>query len=655
MANASADKFKGLALRHGEKVVMGLTAALCVMFLGMAVSKPSIETTPENVKKAAEQAETNLRTPQKPEDILHKLEEGGLKNPDFVKMVDAQEKDKLNPLAYRVPSPWVTFEPGAGLIRDMPELIAPAELLAYPGRGSALVFALDDNGERVPEPKKEVVETPQTRRRKKKKKRAAGSMGSMAMMQQSMGSAGGAPKTDAKAKAAAEKKYQEEVKRKNALVAGKVDTSKQEPEKPAEAEGPFKEVTKGLRWVAITGTLDNKKLRENYLQALKQPEIAYPHFKQLDVERQVLGSDGEWSEWEPVDLEQNWAIVNNLPEEEEELTPDTARIDALVDPLPFLRAGYWEKVHVAKLVPKEKLEVEKPVVAAASGGMGGSAEMQMQMQMQQQQMQVQQQQGMQQEQMMQQQMQMMQQMGSGGAGFGGGAETINFEHEDSDSVMVRSLDFTVEPDKTYRFRLRIVVFNPNKGREDISPGVDNKSAELNGPWSEPTNEVTMPPDVATYALHPTPRPNSGKRLEPVQFQVAKWNPDDGITVLKTFDAAPGEIIGDTGSVYVPGIDGGEKKSRRIDFNSQRVVLDTIGGTQRIPSALGIPGIIEVPAVSLLLRSDGSVVLHTQEDDVPNEVRKDMEGSYKRELEESGKERESSLGMGSMMGMPGAAR
>ncbi len=40
---------------------------------------------------------------------------------------------------------------------------------------------------------------------------------------------------------------------------------------PAAAEGPMKETTKGLRWVAITGVLDYKKLRDNYLNALKMP------------------------------------------------------------------------------------------------------------------------------------------------------------------------------------------------------------------------------------------------------------------------------------------------------------------------------------------------------------------------------------------------
>ena len=82
--------------------------------------------------------------------------------------------------------------------------------------------------------------------------------------------------------------------------------------------------------------------------------------------------------------------------------------------------------------------------------------------------------------------------------------------------MIRALDFTVEPDTTYRFRVRIVVYNPNLGREDVSPGVDTKTVELNGPWSEPTEEVTMPPDVATYALNR--EPNVPRKLDQVNVR-----------------------------------------------------------------------------------------------------------------------------------------
>jgi hypothetical protein len=142
MANASVEEIKALGLRHGEKVVMGITAALCLMFLYMAATRPTIETTPEDVRKAASQAESNLSRRQNNEDILKLLENENIKNPNFEKMVDNQASNKIDPIAFRVASPWISPEPGAGLIRDTPALIAPTELVAYPGRGGVLMFEL---------------------------------------------------------------------------------------------------------------------------------------------------------------------------------------------------------------------------------------------------------------------------------------------------------------------------------------------------------------------------------------------------------------------------------------------------------------------------------------------------------------------------------
>ena len=53
MANASADKLKILALRHGEKAVMTVTTMLCVLFLYKAVTRETITLTPEDFNTLA--------------------------------------------------------------------------------------------------------------------------------------------------------------------------------------------------------------------------------------------------------------------------------------------------------------------------------------------------------------------------------------------------------------------------------------------------------------------------------------------------------------------------------------------------------------------------------------------------------------------------
>jgi len=219
-------------------------------------------------------------------------------------------------------------------------------------------------------------------------------------------------------------------------------------------------------------------------------------------------------------------------------------------------------------------------------------------------------------------------------------EEANFTKIEDPTIMIRSLDFTVEPDKSYRFRVRVVVVNPNKDHTDINPGVDVESKDLLGPWSEPTNEVAVPADVAAYAQAPV---QTERRRDQVAFQVIRWVPDTGQTVLKIDEAGPGEIVGEFGTVQMPSSEGGGPKSAGVDFNSRAVVLDTVGGREMIPDFGVERNRFEIPAVAMVVQADGSVAIRSQAADKANEVREDMEVNYRQALEDSGKKREAGSG------------
>jgi hypothetical protein len=647
-SNAAVEKLKALGLRHGEKVGVGLAAALCVLLLVMAAGKETINMTPDQVKKAAEQASANLNKEQPEESILERLENEWLKKPEFEAVVDKQAKTMLVAAPYKPRTPWVAPEPGAGLLRDDPVLIAVSELYAYPGRGGVLMYELKD-GERVKDDGKGPDETTKVRRTVKKKRRSGGMMGGSGMMAMS---GGGSAKNAEKIAKEKEEEYKAKVKALNEKLIKDKGQPKEEPAAaPVEEGGPWKEKTVGKRWVVLTGTIDHKQLRDNYSQAVKRPEAAHPHYKRLDVERQTKQPDGTWTEWEPVDAEKNEEVILNLPEEEEELTPEDVRFEALVDPLPFLRAGIWERVHIGSLVPKEKKEIAKPQLDAGEGMMMASPGMEpgrMPGMMPPE--------GMMAPGMMSSGM-MVPGMMSGMEG-AAPAEDTNFPKTESDTIMIRSLDFTVEPDTTYRYRVRIVVYNPNYEREDVNAGVNTKDKYLKGPWSDPSEEATMPADVTAYAFKPAPNAKQSD-VVPVQFQVTKWNPDDGVTVVRTFDAAPGDIVGEKASVLIPTSDGSKASNQSVDFNTNQLVLDSAGGTQPLP-AIGINGnTFEAPVLSLLVRPDGSVVARNQAIDLQDEVRADIVSNYEKEKKDaqSGKKRENAYGdsMGSYMmggGMPG---
>jgi hypothetical protein len=666
MANPTVEKLKDLGLRYGDKAAVALMSLLFVVCFGMAVSKKAIETTPDEVKKAAESADTNISRRREREAIIKTLEDGGIKPTKFAMQVEETAKSVLVADVFKPDRQWVTPEPGAGLIRDTPGLIAPTDLFAYPGRGGALVYALDEQGNRIPDTEKK--EAPKERPRRKRK-RSAGMPG-MGGGGYGMAMGGARKKGHRKSQAEIEqeqKKETEEAKRELAAKLAGPDTplSKEEQEKADAADkGPaMKEITKGLRWVAITGLLDHGKMLANYRDALKNPAVAFPHYARLDLERQTRQKDGSWSDWEAVDSKRNYDIIENLPEEDEELTPDTVRPENLVDPLPFLRSGLWEKVHIASLVPSEKKKIAPPPAMGGMmggyGGGGGSGAM----------------------------MQAM--MGGGGkggmmggsrggyagmlGGYGGGGgsgaimqammggrggmmgggfggmagatEDTNFWKSEERKVMIRALDFTPEPDNDYRYRVRIVVFNPNHNRDDVNHDVDKKATELFGPWSAPTDEVTMPADAAPYAMGTLPA-NPKSDIQ-VRFQVIRFDPSEaagGVTVNAFFNASPGEVIGELTTRDVPVSDGSGKKPKPIDFNTRQIVLDAAGGLMPLPP--GMPGAaLQRPALALVLKSDGSVMAHAEADDATNEVRKDIERNYAREIKDSTKERKSSMGSG----------
>ncbi len=327
-----------------------------------------------------------------------------------------------------------------------------------------------------------------------------------------------------------------------------------------------------------------------------------------------------------------------------------------------MTAGLWERVHVASLVPKEKKEIPKTQVAQGGGMMGGGMMGGMMSggssgsggQMQK---------------MMGQMMGGSASRGGGmmggsasrggmmgggmmGGGMTGGSESAgNYWKTDEKTVMIRAFDFTVQRDVSYRYRVRVVVFNPNYHREDVAAGVDTKTKELRSGWSDPTDEVHMPPDVMPYAIGSDPvGPNSDMK---VNFQVVRFRPSDGVTVTRNFSKGVGEVIGEPRTAEIPSSDGTKSKNSTIDFNSHQIVLDinaskkTSGYQQLPPGFVGPP--IERPALTLLLRPDGSVIVHNEADDIANEVRRDIDANYKHEIAQSGKERKHSMGTGMMGG------
>ncbi len=260
-----------------------------------------------------------------------------MKVANFEKIVDVRQNTSFDSTKYNLVADLASPEPGAGLIRDMPELLAPTELYVYANRGAVKVFALDEDGLPKLKPEEKGGSTG-----KRKSSRRGG-----------MGLAGGGRTKkgggSAKQREAEEKKKAAEIERlKGAGVAGggeaKADENKDEPEElPSDNPDDYIQENTGFRMVTMVGKFDHKRQRELYAKALKVDlASANPHYLRLDVERQKLERDGTWSNWTPLDRKRIEDFMKYRKTTlEEEWVPQDSRIDALVDPLPHFEVGYW--------------------------------------------------------------------------------------------------------------------------------------------------------------------------------------------------------------------------------------------------------------------------------------------------------------------------
>ncbi len=66
----SSNSSRNLVLRHGEKAGVAIASMVFLVCVGMAASQKTIETTPDQVKKAAQLSESNITRLEKRETII---------------------------------------------------------------------------------------------------------------------------------------------------------------------------------------------------------------------------------------------------------------------------------------------------------------------------------------------------------------------------------------------------------------------------------------------------------------------------------------------------------------------------------------------------------------------------------------------------------
>lgn len=114
-------------------------------------------------------------------------------------------------------------------------------------------------------------------------------------------------------------------------------------------------------------------------------------------------------------------------------------------------------------------------------------------------------------------------------------------------------DITVEPGKTYRYRIRYTIKNPAFAYDNACQPQDLANTfAIDSELSEPTNAITIPNTTMYFAVA---APKLGREIRFVQFEVYTWTVD-GLVQAPTKDttAVPGDMIDPTQNVQVTLVD-----------------------------------------------------------------------------------------------------
>jgi hypothetical protein len=423
---------------------------------------------------------------------------------------------------------------------------------------------------------------------------------------------------------ARERRLQKEAERRAAAAAKAAQKPRPKPqsaEKIALADAPAGSHVEGRHWICLVGAIPYfKQLNEyqNTFRDARQYDIKrdYPRYVLPRIERAEVHGN-KVGKWEELDLEEavddlyKWAAEYPEVVDKQFLDPD------LTEPLPPLVFANHDKEKVVH--PLTKVMPQKPVVedeeknekkqrprSLTGGARGGSR------------------------------MGARPGMGPGYGGYGGyggmqgqtGSMAPLVEYR-----LFRFFDFKVESGKSYRYRVKLVLRNPNAGvpprfveNKDYTKG-DSREAD----WSEPSPEVTV--IAGNRLLAGTVSPG---RSEPTGHLLAKlFDSDLAAEIRRIFDISRGSVLNEPQAKVSlrEGNNNSKPKAATLDFLTNAVVLDMFGG-EKIPGARAKSVRDEPPKVPghfLVLDNDGDLRTLAQPTDA---------GMYETEAEEAEQQRAS---------------
>lgn len=360
----------------------------------------------------------------------------------------------------------------------------------------------------------------------------------------------------------------------------------------------------GRRFASIVGLIPLRKYSHSFAKALNidSPAAAAERveFVEFELERQIATADDDpWTgKWELVDVEIAIEILKKIEDHDPEVVSSALTDPVFTMPLPKRVAGEWgpwathpdlnllseEQREQQMLVDEKALKAaqEKQLASASKKPQkkGGFVAFRHDIRSARR--------GVGAQQMQSIASDAMQQMGADGMGQAQGRRGANNSGLHAiiagQVLLFRYLDFDVEAGNAYRYRLRLVLRNPNWNQpiEDLVDPEIAKAELLKTEWSEPTNPVV----IREYQAYFLTKVNRSRSQTSAEINVLKWYQEAGTLIQAELNKIlPGQFIAafkgndrDPGGVetYVLRPANETLKKENIELVTKDVLLDIDG-------------------------------------------------------------------------------
>jgi hypothetical protein len=177
--------------------------------------------------------------------------------------------------------------------------------------------------------------------------------------------------------------------------------------------------------------------------------------------------------------------------------------------------------------------------------------------------------------------------------------------------LFRFFDFSVENNKTYRYRIKLLLENPNLGivkRYLKSPALAEGDIRTTD-WSDATAALTIPRDFRLLAGDVIPA--RGLNEQKAKVLIVKWEPPAGTEVSQEFLKLRGQMLNfadEPSLVPIPGKPP-ETKPENVTYTTDSLLVAFAGGDSLTAPTNNRP--FKSPAEVLLMGPDGQLTLRSQ--------------------------------------------